>query len=264
MQVILLLIISILPIILIGYYLYKKDKNKEPKGLLFLLFFGGILSCVYVIFISVFLNFIPVFQMDFNKLNFIEKIINIFIGISLVEELSKWLILYLISYNHKEFDELYDMIIYATFVSLGFACFENILYVLEGGFTVGILRAVLAVPGHVWDAVFMGEYLGIAKICRLNGRKDLEKKNILLSIIIPFVLHGIYDFCLELENYLAITLFFVFVVIMYIISIKKIKKIALVDSKILKKIHYCSNCGNEVNGNYCSNCGNKILKNSNN
>lgn len=258
MKTLFLLIISILPVFLIGYYLYKKDKNKEPKSLLIKLFLGGISSCIAVIFISVFLDLFPVFGDEFNNLNIVEKFISVFIGVALIEEICKWLIVYGIGYNSKELDEFYDIILYSTFVSLGFACFENILYVLEGGIYVGILRSLLAVPGHVWDAVFMGEYLGFAKICSLNGRKDLERKNILLSILIPLLLHGIYDICLQFENTLSVVVFFIFVVIMYIISIKKIKKVSNVDSKILKKIKYCNNCGTEANGNYCHNCGNKL------
>lgn len=258
MKTIFLLILSILPVFLIGYYLYKKDKNKEPKSLLIKLFLGGISSCISVIFISVILNLFPVFGNEFSDLNFIEKFINVFIGVALVEELCKWLIVYGIGYNSKEFDEFYDIILYSCFVSLGFACFENILYVLEGGIYIGILRSIIAVPGHVWDALFLGEYLGFAKICNLNEKKDLERKNIILSILIPMLLHGIYDFCLLYENTLSVIVFFIFVVIMYIISIKKIKKTSLVDSKILKKIKYCYKCGNEVNDNYCKKCGNKI------
>ena len=47
-----LLIIAILPIFLIGSYVYKKDKNKEPTRLLIKLFLGGIASCFLVLFIS--------------------------------------------------------------------------------------------------------------------------------------------------------------------------------------------------------------------
>lgn len=257
MKTLFLLFLSILPVLLIGYYLYKKDKNKEPKGLLILLFILGSICCIGVVIISLFLEFIPIFSIDLDKLSFMGKFFNIFIGVALIEEMSKWIVLYTISYNHKEFDELYDMIIYSCFVSLGFACFENIFYVLEGGISIGVFRAFLAVPGHTWDAIFMGQYLGIAKICHVNGRKDLERKNIILSILIPILLHGIYDFCLCLGSYFALFIFLAFVIFMYIISIKKVKKISKIDSRILNKNKYCSNCGSIVDGNYCYKCGNK-------
>ena len=37
--------VAVLPVILIGLYIYKKDRVKEPLKLLFKLFILGILSC---------------------------------------------------------------------------------------------------------------------------------------------------------------------------------------------------------------------------
>ena len=48
----LIIALSILPIILIAIYYYKKDTLKEPKKLLRKLFFSGMLSGVLVIIIS--------------------------------------------------------------------------------------------------------------------------------------------------------------------------------------------------------------------
>ena len=48
----LLLIIAIFPVIILGAYIYKKDKNKEPKLLLIKLFTSGILACLLVVIIT--------------------------------------------------------------------------------------------------------------------------------------------------------------------------------------------------------------------
>ena len=130
----------------------------------------------------------------------LSRIFFVFIVIALVEELCKWFFLYKISYNHSEFDSLYDMIVYASFVALGFACFENLLYVYSTGIVTGLVRAFSAVPGHVCDGILMGSYLSLAKINNLRGNHKLSKKYILLSIVIPMIAHGIYDFCLFWNN----------------------------------------------------------------
>ena len=44
--------------------------------------------------------------------------------------------------------------------------------------------------------MIMGYYLSLAKVYASQGRKDLEKRNIVLSVVVPTILHGIYDFCL--------------------------------------------------------------------
>lgn len=48
----LILILSLLPIYLIGYYYYNKDTVKEPKSLLKKLFFSGVLAGIVVIVVS--------------------------------------------------------------------------------------------------------------------------------------------------------------------------------------------------------------------
>lgn len=254
-SIMILLIISILPIFLIGLFVYKKDKRKEPTALLVKLFFGGLGAIVLVIFISALMEIFPIFRAEPYELNLFELIINVFIGVALVEEFSKWLMVYKTTYNNEEFDEFYDMILYCAFVALGFACFENILYVLDGGIATGIARALLAVPGHVCDGVFMGYYLGLAKLNAINGRKGHEKKNIALSIIVPTITHGIYDYCLMSEQALLIIVFFVFVIAIDVIVIKRIKRIAAIDRKMKYKDNYCPQCGHIVNSNYCPQCG---------
>ncbi len=258
MKYLILLVLSILPIYLLGLYLYKKDKEKEPIKLLVKLFFGGFISCIMVLIISVGLNFLPIFSEDIKDLNLFELIISVFVGVAFVEELCKWIIVYTFSYHHDEFDEFYDMIIYAAFVSLGFACFENVLYVFQGGISTAIIRAVLAVPGHVCDAIFMGYYLGLSKLADIVGNKGVKRKNILLSILVPMILHGIYDYCLMSNNYLFLLIFLVFIILMYVFSIKKIRHVSSLESKIIYKNKYCPECGTSIKEKYCPECGMKV------
>ena len=52
----LLLLLAVLPVIAILFYVYKKDKTKEPMWLLLSFFSKGILSCFLVFTISDVLN----------------------------------------------------------------------------------------------------------------------------------------------------------------------------------------------------------------
>ena len=54
---ILLLFISIIPVLLLGYYIYQKDREKEPKPLLLVLFCSGLLSAFLVITVNVLIAF---------------------------------------------------------------------------------------------------------------------------------------------------------------------------------------------------------------
>lgn len=253
-----LFLISALPVYLLGNFIYKQDRNKEPAKLLTKLFIAGILSCFLVIVLSLILEmFFPILGSDPETLNKLELVIYVFVGIALVEELCKWIMTYFIAYNHSEFEEAYDMIIYATFVSLGFAFFENLLYVFAGGIQIGILRGLLAVPGHACDGVFMGYYLGQAKIESVKRNNLNFKKNIFLSLLIPVILHGIYDYCLYANSYIFLVIFIIFVIAVFRITFIKVKKEALLNKKFKFKNNFCSNCGRKVDSPFCPECGKK-------
>ena len=250
--------ISVIPVVIIGGFIYKKDQDKEPKRILIKLFLGGIGSCILTVIASLIIEiFIPFFSLDASKLDLLSLLIYVFLGIALVEEFCKWIMAYSLSYNDYHFDELYDMIIYCVFVALGFACFENLFYVYQSGITVGIFRALLAVPGHACDGMFMGYYLGLSKISSVNNNQTLKRKNILLSILIPTITHGIYDYCLLTEKIPFIVLFFLFVILMYIFALRRINKVSNLNTKFKYKDKFCPNCGNVVNSNYCPVCGRK-------
>ena len=251
-----LFIASVLPVILIGMYIYKKDKNKEPTKLLTSLFVGGICSCFITIIISTILGvFFPFFNIEPEKLNLISLLFQVFVGVALVEEFSKWIILYKISYNDRAFDELYDALLYGMFVALGFACFENILYVFSEGFGVAVSRALLAVPGHACDGMFMGYFLGLSKMGLLYGDKKKQKTNLILSLVVPTISHGIYDYLLFVNNTISIIIFFAFVLVVYIFVIRNIKKISALNRKMKYEDNFCPNCGHKVESNFCPNCG---------
>ncbi len=66
------------------------------------------------------------------------------------EEFSKFLGVRLYAYNKKSFDEPLDGIVYSVMVGMGFATFENVLYVLKYaemgmGMEVGLDRMFLSV-----------------------------------------------------------------------------------------------------------------------
>lgn len=250
-----LIAISILPVVLINNYIYNKDKEKEPKKLLKKLTIGGVLSCFGVLAISAFLPLIsPIFGVeDTSTLNNFELAINVFIGVALVEEFCKFIFVYWFSYNQKEFDYIYDMIVYAVYVSLGFALFENILYVITGGLTTGLVRAFTAVPMHASMGVLMGHFLGEAKYNELNNKSGLSYK--LLALFVPTLVHGAYDYSAFQGSWaLLIMVLVVFVITAVVIVNHKCKN----DVKIQRKNAYCTICGTKAIGNYCTKCGSKI------
>ncbi len=229
--IIVYLALAIIPSVLIGMYLYKKDRNKESKGILIKLFLGGVASCFLTLLITILVQviipgLIPSSEEAANT-NIFWLFIQVMLGVALIEEFSKWFFAYFIGYKNKEFDEMYDMLLYCGFVALGFATFENILYVFtaENSMITALLRAITAVPGHVCDAIFMGFYLGLAKQHKMNGTGNTTKY-LLLSIFVPMITHGIYDFLIMSGSGLFVLVWFGFVIGIYIYVIKKIRQVS--------------------------------------
>ena len=233
-MVILLAIISFLPIFLLGIYIYQKDSVKEPKSLLIGLFASGFLAAILVVIINLFfILLIPEYYLsgDYTRFGLFLLFLLVFLEVGLVEELMKWIMIRFIGYNHKDFDQIYDIIVYSVFVSLGFAAIENFFYVTGGGISLGIYRAILSVPGHACFGVFMGYFLGLAKIHQKTNR-NLYLKNMFLSIFIPALLHTFYNFFLMLENIYFLFIFLGFIIIIYFWAVNKINKLSKLKDNI--------------------------------
>lgn len=213
-----ILFISFAPIILILIYIYKRDKyEKEPMGLLAKALALGAIITLPIIFIEIFLK--GFFETgDKIAIAFYDG----FVVAALTEEVFKYLAFILLIWKNKNFNELFDGIIYAVFISLGFAAVENFFYVYGFGGNVGVLRAFTAVPAHALFGVAMGYYFGLARF-----DKRQQTKYLWLAILIPIMLHGFYDFFLMSENGILLLLFLPFIVYLWISGFKKMKKHSL-------------------------------------
>lgn len=251
-----LLYLAILPSIIIGYLIYRSDKvEKEPileliKALLF-----GVGSAILAIFLSYLLK---ITQIDVTKIHTLPGIFcYAMMGVALVEEGCKWFCTFLLLRKNKNYNYLFDGIVYAVFVSLGFATIENIIYSLVSGLEAILIRSVSTVPAHAFFGVFMGYYLSFAKSSKLQEKGPDSRKYLFFSILIPVLLHGFFDFLLFSQEPIFLLVFFLFVINLYIISIRQIRLLAKMERSFFKK-EYCSQCGNKVSGFFCSFCGKKI------
>ena len=136
--------------------------------------------------------------------------------------------------------------------------FENIVYVIPNtSVLTALVRGVSAIPVHACTGIFMGYYLSIAKQYAERNDKEEEKKNMFLSIIVPTVLHGIYDFCIMSNYTILLLVFLIFVIFLYVISIRKLKFMAEANRKFSYRSKFCRNCGAPIRGDFCGNCGTK-------
>lgn len=217
-----LLILSLMPIAIIAIYIYSRDKyEKEPINTLLKALLFGALSVLPIIVAERFMTFIGELS------NLTSAAWNAFFVAALCEESFKMLAVYLLIWKKPEFNEKFDGIVYATFVSLGFAAVENILYVMESGYSTGLVRMFTAVPAHAIFGVSMGYFLGLAKFYPKKRNSYMWK-----AFLLPFILHGLYDFCLMSQNEVLLFLFIPFVAIMWALGFKKLKRLS--DSSVYR------------------------------
>ncbi len=186
------LTLAIVPALIIVIYFYRKDRSKpEPKGIIIRIFLLGLLSTVPAIFMEMGIDALSGFLHPYY--NILYPVFKAFIVAGLVEESLKLFIVKKYAFKKKNFDEVMDGIVYTVVAGMGFACLENVLYVLESGITVGILRAFTSIPMHASVSVIMGYWIGMAKFSR-NGisRRKLILKGFLLAVLF----HGLYDLCI--------------------------------------------------------------------
>lgn len=224
-----LIILSLAPIFIIATYIYFRDKyEKEPLSLLLLTLILGCLVPIPVIVVESFLSNIKP-ELLSNKISYFDAFYNAFLVAGLTEELFKFIVLFIVIWNNKNFNEKFDGIVYAVFISLGFAAVENVMYVDNFGESTGYVRALVSVPGHALFGITMGFYFGLAKFY-VSKRKVL----LLKAFFFPILLHGIFDFILMQGNYRVMGIFIPFVIYLYIDGLRKVKNLS--DRSIFRKI----------------------------
>ena len=256
---ILLTVLALLPAAGLMFYIYKMDRvEKEPKGLLIGLFFLGVGSIVpafllemlmkaslNAVFFGVFSTGDPFFYTESTQ--FFYYLIYTFVCIGLVEEGCKWFFMFILTHKNKNFNCLFDGVVYSVFVSLGFAAAENLIYVFQNGFGNAVTRMVTAVPAHCFFGVIMGYFYSrwflthkageLEKHLRMNGIIPPGADNfpsgglLALSLFAPTIGHGFYDFCAFMDQWYYIVIFFLFLGFLYFLCFRNVSKLSKKDSR---------------------------------
>ena len=191
-----LLLITIVPVLGILFLFVFLDRFVEPKKYIIATFVLGILSIGPLIMFDNIILLIKGSPIEYTP--FMQA----FFDAAFQEELLKFCVLFFFCVRFTAFNEPMDGIVYGTVASLGFASYENIHYVYGYGvesFTASLSnayhRAFSAVPSHAFDGVIMGFFIG-----RHYFRKHESKINIYFAFLIPFILHGLYDWTLMEES----------------------------------------------------------------
>jgi RsiW-degrading membrane proteinase PrsW (M82 family) len=191
---------AITPALLLVWYFHKRDIYPEPARTIWSTFALGVVCAVPAVLIGVPFYFLgrTVFALAPGLMGAIAAgAINGFLSAAMCEEACKLGVLRGYNFRRRDFNETMDGIVYGAVASLGFAAIENVLYSIQGGVAISVLRAFTAVPMHACVGAIMGYYVARARADNARRRSFIVR-----GYLAAVALHGMYDFpLLALRSY---------------------------------------------------------------
>lgn len=199
------ILLGILPSIIWLAYFLRKDVHPEPNRKILAVFFWGA-------FVS-----LPAFLLELGVAKLLESItlpfllsslLGMVLGVALIEESLKYLVIRLRVLRSPEFDEPLDAMLYMIIAALGFAAVENVLLFFQphlfketfDPLFLSLVRFLGATFLHALCSATVGFFLALSLFW---GKKHL----LLLStgLALATLLHGLYNFSIiEIESPLRI------------------------------------------------------------
>ncbi len=222
---------AVIPAVFLMLRVWRADRlEPESPRLLLNLTVAGIISALLALLSERVLSFVLDHAVAQNTV--LYQALLYFVVVAVSEESAKYFMLRRRTWRSPEFNCQYDGVVYAVFVSLGFALWENISYVLHFGFQTALVRAVTAIPGHACFGVFMGVFYGIAKRLDSEGRHAASKAARCFGLLVSILLHGAYDFIASMETEQGSWYFVAFVAVLFVVSFLLVGKTAKKDRYI--------------------------------
>lgn len=190
-----LVLLSLLPALLLAWWIYRNDFHHEPlKPLLVTFLLSGVLASVAALIHAVPSRVIGSFPVIGVALFF-------FLIVGPVEETVKWLAIRVHAYELPTFSSALEGAVYGAAAGLGFATIENAVYIarelivataigqggLEATASTAIVRGLVG-PGHVIFTAISGYYLGLSKT-NPEHKGPIAVK----GLIIAALAHGAYN-----------------------------------------------------------------------
>jgi len=223
------LFFGIIPSVIWLLFYLRKDSHPESSRMILKIFFYGMLIAVPAVLIE--LGILG----DVEKLilsPFSISILKIFIGVALIEEFLKYLVVREKVVRHHEFDEPLDTMLYMIITALGFAASENILilfslgpvFFFQDAFSITVFRFVGATFLHALCSGTFGYFLAWSFYEPQN-----KIKFTIAGLSLSTLLHGLYNFSImKMEGTLRlfIPLIILFGLALFVsLGFKKLKKI---------------------------------------
>ncbi|MBQ6233991.1 MAG: PrsW family intramembrane metalloprotease [Clostridia bacterium] len=230
-----MILLAVVPALLLLWYVRRKDAlEPEPSQMIWKLVGWGAVSVLLAMLLeSAGLFILTRFS---GKQAMLFQILHWFVVVGLGEEISKYFILRRRTWNDPAFNCTFDGVVYAVAVSAGFALAENILYLFRYGSGVLFMRAIVSIPAHICFAVLMGTWYGGAKKFEIAGEHERLKWASVLSVLVPALAHGAFDFiATNTDKGGIVPVFVIYVIAMFVISWRLVRRLSENDAYMAQK-----------------------------
>ncbi|VAW21532.1 hypothetical protein MNBD_BACTEROID04-686 [hydrothermal vent metagenome] len=227
---------SFLPALFWLWFWLREDKKRpEPLGLITLSFIAGIIS-VFIVF--------PIEDFMYS----VTSGATLVWSIAAIEEVMKYLAIYVIALRSKYFDEPIDAIVYTITIALGFSAMENFLYIMnvanESGAVIGALNGNLRFIGATILHTVSSATVGVAIAFSFHFHKNKFKKiaYLLVGLITATLLHALFNLSIinteSVGEILTVFSYLWILVIILILLFEKVKKIRHKQCKYNNSTYY--------------------------
>jgi RsiW-degrading membrane proteinase PrsW (M82 family) len=222
------ILIGFTPALFWLWFWLKEDCHPEPKRMIVFTFLAGMIVIPLALIAE---------KLIYKSFLYFKIATENYYGFTLlllwagVEEYFKYAAAKKVALNKKFFDEPVDAMIYLITAALGFAAFENVLFVLKDfgmqGLLPGILSANFRFLGptlvHIASSALVG-----ASIAFSFFHKKHKIRNVIGGLILASFLHALFNYFIIKngdKNILKIFLSVWFIIIIIIFLFEKIKKL---------------------------------------
>ena len=248
---------GVIPTLIWLYFWTREDReNPEPKSMIALAFIGGMIAVFISLFLEKYLfglglknlitssflsNTLPWFEQiaQTYKLshpltaNPLANVLLVVVFAPFIEEISKFIMAYILVLRSKDDDEPLDPMIYMITTALGFAAVENMLFLInpfvDHNFILTIFTGNMRFVGATLLHTISSASVAIFISFHFFDSKMKKFFFTIFGIMFAIIIHGTFNFLMigdQSASTLALELIWITVIII-LLAFEKIKKIRL-------------------------------------
>jgi len=189
-------IAAVAPALLVLWLVIAADERPGPPGMVWAAFGLGAASISLLGYARALFAAIP----GLTDNPTLAMLLHAVFAVAAPEEIVKILAILAVSTQRARSADPMDTVVYGAAAGLGFAAYENLVYLLqypEMWRSLAVLRSVLTVPFHGALGVIAGAYIAIARAGRALGAHRRDRfaylRTCVLIVLAPWLLHAAFD-----------------------------------------------------------------------